>query len=215
MSENQNGEGILGGESYIMTLSSDSEKIQINNTLLSIENQKSFDGFVDLLIEEIKTQNKGSDDNMNDEKLKKTVEEVIGNNDPFWNKPVFEVVKKIIEMPNETESSISKLLGTSQYSSKQLFDIYHCVNKVCKRINIVLDFSKENAKVDGLLYNLPFTKRIANKNFICPICKEKLMFMMPDGTILYCKNCNKNFKNNNGSVGEETTSPYTDSTALY
>ncbi len=205
MSENQNGEGILGGESYIMTLSSDSEKIQINNTLLSIENQKNFDGFVDLLIEEIKTQNKGSDDNMNDEKLKKIVEEVIGNNDPFWNKPVFEVVKKIIEMPNETESSISKLLGTSQYSSKQLFDIYHCVNKVCKRINIVLDFSKENAKVDGLLYNLPFTKRIANKNFICPNCSEPLTFIK-FGTILYCKKCNKNYERNNDSVGNEISS---------
>lgn len=53
---------------------------------------------------------------MSNEELKKIVEEVIGNNDPFWNEPVFEVVKKIIEMPNGTESSVSKLLGTSQYS---------------------------------------------------------------------------------------------------
>jgi hypothetical protein len=32
---------------------------------------------------------------MSNEELKKIVEEVIGNNDPFWNEPVFEVVKKI------------------------------------------------------------------------------------------------------------------------
>lgn len=96
---------------------------------------------------------------MSNEELKKIVEEVIGNNDPFWNEPVFEVVKKIIEMPIGTESSVSKLLGTSQYSSKQLFDIYYCVDRVCKKLNIVMDFSKDNAKVDGLLYNLPFVKR--------------------------------------------------------
>ena len=33
---------------------------------------------------------------MKDEELKKLVEEVIGNNDPFWNIPVYEIVKKII-----------------------------------------------------------------------------------------------------------------------
>ena len=49
----------------------------------------------------------------------------------------------------------------------------------------------------------------------CPICGEPLMFMEPDGTTLYCKKCNKYFKNNNGSVGEETTSPYTEPNALY
>lgn len=63
-------------------------------------------------------------------------------------------------MPEGAESSVSKILGNSQYSSKQLFDIYYCVNKVCRRLNIIMDFSKENAKVDGLLYDLPFIKRI-------------------------------------------------------
>lgn len=96
---------------------------------------------------------------MKDEKLKKLVEEVIGNNDPFWNTPVYETVKKIIDLPDGTETSITKLLNNSQLTSKQLFDIYTCVDKVCRKIDIVLDFSKENAKVVGLLYNLPFVIR--------------------------------------------------------
>ena len=41
------------------------------------------------------------------------------------------------------------------------------------------------------------------------------MYMEPDGNTLHCRKCNKYFKNNNGSVGDETTSPYTDPTALY
>lgn len=96
---------------------------------------------------------------MKDEELKKIIEEVIGNNDPFWNIPVYEILKKIIDLPDGTETTITKLLNNSQFTSKQLFDIYTCVNKVCRRIDIVLDFSKENAKVDGLLYNLPFVIR--------------------------------------------------------
>lgn len=101
---------------------------------------------------------------MKDEELKKIVEEVIGNNDPFWNIPVYEIVKKIIDLPNETETSITKLLNNPQFSSKQLFDIYKCVNRVCQRIDIVLDFSKENAKVNGLLYNLPFVIKHTSSN---------------------------------------------------
>lgn len=41
---------------------------------------------------------------MKDEELKKLVEEVIGNNDPFWNIPVYETVKKIIDLPDGTET---------------------------------------------------------------------------------------------------------------
>lgn len=49
----------------------------------------------------------------------------------------------------------------------------------------------------------------------CPICGENLMFMEPDGNTLHCRKCNKFFKNNNGAVGDETTDPYPDPTALY
>ncbi len=91
-----------------------------------------------------------------EQELKKIVEEVIGNNDPFWNIPVFETVKKIISFPDGTETSIAKLLNNSQFTSKQLFDIYNCVLNVCKKIDIVLDSSKWEGAVAGLPYNIPF-----------------------------------------------------------
>lgn len=34
------------------------------------------------------------------------------------------------------------------------------------------------------------------------------MFLMPDGSHLYCNRCEKYYSNNNGNVGDETTSPY-------
>ena len=49
----------------------------------------------------------------------------------------------------------------------------------------------------------------------CPICNERLIYLEPDGKTLYCSKCEKYFKSNDGSVGEETTSPYTDKKALY
>lgn len=95
---------------------------------------------------------------MNDERLKKIIEEIIGNNDPFWNEPVYKVVRKICDLPEGEETTISKLLGDSNYTSKQLFDIHSCVNKVCEKLNIKLDFSSNHNKVGGLPYNLPFKK---------------------------------------------------------
>ena len=49
----------------------------------------------------------------------------------------------------------------------------------------------------------------------CPICGENLMYMEPDAITLYCRKCNKYFKNNNGTVGEEASYPYTDPKAEY
>ena len=49
----------------------------------------------------------------------------------------------------------------------------------------------------------------------CPVCNERLMYMEPDGNTLYCKKCEKFFKNNNGTVGEETTDPYLNKDFIY
>ncbi len=55
-----------------------------------------------------------------------------------------------------------------------------------------------------------------NSNLLkCPNCHRRLMFMMSTGNTLYCSQCNKYYRNNNGSVGEETSSPYTEKDALY
>ena len=147
-----------------------------------------------------------------DQELKKIVEEVIGNNDPYWNEPVYEIVKKIMSLPSGTETTIIKLLDSSQYTSNQLFDIYLCVTRVCIKIGIVLKFHKDNAKVDGLLYKLPFfIKRILK----CPNCGEKLSYLMPSGSYLHCDKCNKYYKYDNGNVGTQTETPYNRNDVMY
>ena len=76
----------------------------------------------------------------------------------------------------------------------------------------LVDFSKENAKVDGLLYNLPFVIR---KILYCPNCGERLMRLMPDGLYLSCNKCNKCYNYDNGNVGTEIESPYNNEDAIY
>ena len=148
-----------------------------------------------------------------DEELKKIIEETIGNNDPFWNEPVYKVVKKICDLPEGEETTISNLLGDSNYTSKQLFDIHSYVNKVCRKLNIKLDFSGNQNKVGGLPYNLPLKK--IKYELICPSCGDKLSFLMPDGNHLYCYACGKYYLNNDGNVGDETESPYNKKDVLY
>jgi len=57
------------------------------------------------------------------------------------------------------------------------------------------------------VYNEKFSAKDILK---CPRCNERLMFLMPDGSHLYCNKCEKYYLNNNGDVGDETTSPYDD-----
>ena len=60
-----------------------------------------------------------------------------------------------------------------------------------------------------------FMKKEKRETPICPICGQSLSFMMSSGRILYCDKCEKYFKNDNGKVGEECKSPYTNPNALY
>lgn len=50
---------------------------------------------------------------------------------------------------------------------------------------------------------------------ICPNCNERLSKLMPDGKVFSCNKCGKCYKNDDGNVGEETSSPYTRNDALY
>lgn len=140
------------------------------------------------------------------------IQYVIGNNDPFWNIPVKVIVSKIINMNDGDKTSIRELVEEN-YSESQLKDIYLCVNRVCKKLNINLDFHGEDgSKIDGDYTTMMFTKkRIA----VCPICKNRLTFMMPDGKTLYCNPCNKFFINENGVAGNETSSPYENKDVFY
>ncbi len=54
------------------------------------------------------------------------------------------------------------------------------------------------------------------KNILkCPNCDEPLTFLMPSGKTLHCNKCERYYKNDNGNVGEETTSPYAKKDVLY
>ena len=84
---------------------------------------------------------------MSNEELKRIVEEVVGNNDPYWNEPVLDIVNKIINLPENTEISILDLI-TGEYSDTALSDISNDVMEVLdksvilingKRIKIILD----------------------------------------------------------------------------
>lgn len=159
----------------------------------------------DELFENYKMNLNITKDKISNEELKKIVEEIIGNNDPFWNQPIYEIVKKIINLSVGEESSITKLLGDSQFTSKQLFDIYYCVNKVCRKIGIILDFSSENAKVNGLLYNLPFKKYyIGNtKSSEKCLCGNNLEIIWNDNQkfqMVRCPKCNNEMKFKNPNL---------------
>ena len=68
--------------------------------------------------------------------------------------------------------------------------------------------SEEETKNEIInVYNEKFSAKDILK---CPRCNERLMFLMPDGSHLYCNKCEKYYLNNNGDVGDETTSPYDD-----
>ena len=42
-----------------------------------------------------------------------------------------------------------------------------------------------------------------------------LMFLMPDGIVLHCNNCDKYFKNDNGKAGKERKAPVYKKGVLY
>ena len=50
---------------------------------------------------------------------------------------------------------------------------------------------------------------------ICPICKGRLMFMVPSGSPLYCKSCDKFFENNGGAPGKQIEKPKYDPDVIY
>ncbi len=76
---------------------------------------------------------------------------------------------------------------------------------------------EKDTKIDDLIdsINEKLKDTEPPKFLKCPICGENLMYMEPDATTLYCRKCNKYFKNNNGTVGEEASYPYTDPNAEY
>lgn len=198
---NRDGKSIIVGDdgSYLLTVSS---AIDFEKLLEEYKNGRRNGNFN--YINNKKVENI----NMNDERLKKIVEEVIGNNDPFWNEPVYNIVKKIIDLPEGTETTISKLLGdTSNSYNKFMFDIDKTVTKVCEKINIKLDRSKYKGAVVGLPFNIPFKKVCFNNNksFEKCLCGNTLELIWDENQkfkMIRCPNCNNEMKFKNPNIKE-------------
>ncbi len=149
------------------------------------------------------------------ERLTKLIEKVVGNNEPYWIEPIKKIVLQIIEMEDGEESSISYLLGedTKKITPKQLLEIDKLVTKVCLQLQIKLEKSYPNNQITDSSYVISFKKM--DGRLKCPVCNEPLTLLAPSGTTLHCSKCNKYYVNNNGSVGNETSTPYVKNDILY
>ena len=123
--------------------------------------------------------------NITDDELKKIVEETIGNNDPYFNEPVLDVVRKIIKLPEGTEITVNQLLGdTYTRYTKFMFEIDNSVAKVCEKLNIILDKSKHAEQEIGLPFNISFIKKTLSDEIVNSIPETlKDFFYIYNGNI--------------------------------
>lgn len=97
---------------------------------------------------------------INDENLKTIIEEVIGNNDSYLNMVVYDIMKKIIDLPSETITTIADLIN---YNPNETFvesftqgEIRILVKETCKKLNVELEENRDG--FGGLAYYYQFKK---------------------------------------------------------
>lgn len=97
---------------------------------------------------------------INDENLKTIIEEVVGNNDDYLNVAVYDIMKKIIDLPSETTTTIADLIN---YNPNETFvepltqgQVRRLVEDTCKKLNIELEENEDS--FDGLAYYYRFKK---------------------------------------------------------
>ena len=109
---------------------------------------------------------------MTDEKLKTIIQEIIsnnkemiGNDDTYLNTLVYDIMKKIVDLPSETTTTIANLIN---YNPDEKFvepllqgTINFLVNEVCKNLDIKLERNKD--KIGGLAYYNEFKKVDSDK----------------------------------------------------
>lgn len=61
---------------------------------------------------------------INDENLKNMIEQEIGNDDPYYCEPAFNIIKKLIKMDYMQETSVAELAKEFNYDNMQLFELY-------------------------------------------------------------------------------------------
>lgn len=97
---------------------------------------------------------------INDENLKTIIEEVVGNNDDYLNVAVYDIMKKIIDLPSETTTTIADLIN---YNPNETFvepltqgQVRRLVKDTCKKLNIELEENEDS--FGGLAYYYRFKK---------------------------------------------------------
>lgn len=176
-------------ENSISRLEGGEAQIIYSDTRLDTEKQY-LKGINELINEKM---NKKSDFTDNEQPLDSLIKRLSGN-DPFWKT----TLKQYFDGLNKTDEEKIRFLRKISHT-KELFN----------------EFTKEivNSNNSEDLYNKYMNE--SSNILVCPNCGEKLSFMMPDGKTLNCDKCNKYYINNNGEVGNETSSPYIDNNVLY
>lgn len=94
------------------------------------------------------------------ENLKTIIEEVTGNDETYLNTEVFDIIKKIVNLPSETITTIADLIS---YNPKEKFidpmtqgKIKRLVKETCKKLNIELEENRDS--FGGLAYYCQFKK---------------------------------------------------------
>lgn len=158
--------------------------------------------------------NKVINDFSEEEDMSKIINDIVLEEDKEYIDLIVDIVNKIKECPTGKETTISELIN---YNPEVFFvepltqgKVFNYVRKICSRLLITLNENRN--EIGGLAYYVKFKKQ---NILVCPICNKPLMFMAPDGRVLHCGTCNKYYKNNDGEVGEETTTPYVNKDFLY
>ena len=126
----------------------------------------------------------------------------------------------------EYNNKISKLLGiTEQELNSRIIEginatYYYDSSRGGKHVivdeNGTYLLAGSATNYERLLEEFNHGRRNGNlKSLICPNCGAVLDIMMPDGKVLNCPKCNKFYIYDNGTVGEEPSSPYNKGNVLY
>ena len=104
---------------------------------------------------------------MNDMELRKIIDQIADNRDSYFSEKVFDVVKKLLNLSENTETTISKLVDDSDRANLSfMFDIFETVVSVCKIIGVTLDMSKHDNHDIGLPFNIPFIKKTMSDELV-------------------------------------------------
>lgn len=95
---------------------------------------------------------------MKSEEIEKIVKGIIGDNE--LSDTILKVVDKIVELPENTETTLAEILGPdNNLDSKQMMVVNKLVHEVCEKLNIDLDSSSHSNQIIGLPFNIPFVKK--------------------------------------------------------